>query len=86
MEEFPLLKNEQVSLLRADINTGTVLDKNYIYATTPDQEVYVVFDNIGLAIEFAKSVIMERNNVECGIYGNDPVALLILDRYNVSSY
>jgi hypothetical protein len=86
MEEFPLLKNEQVALLRADINTGTVLDKNYIYATTPDQEVYVVFDNIGLAIEFAKSVIMERNDVECGIYGNDPVALLILDRYNISSY
>lgn len=86
MEKFPLLNSEQVALLRADINTGTVLDKNYVYATTTDQEVYVVFDNINLAIEFAKSIIMERNDVECGIYGNDPVALLILDRYNISSY
>ena len=67
MEEFPLLKNKQVALLRADINTGTVLDKNYIYATTPDQEVFVVFDNMDLAIEFAKSIIMERNDVECGV-------------------
>jgi hypothetical protein len=86
MEKFPLLKNGQVALLRADINTGIVLDKNYVYATTPDQEVYVVFDNIDLAIEFAKLIIMERNDIECGIYGNDPVALLTLNRYNISSY
>ncbi|PTS93207.1 hypothetical protein DBR11_25800 [Pedobacter sp. HMWF019] len=86
MEKFPLLKNRQVALLRADINTGTVLDKNYIYATTLNQEVYAVFDNIDLAIEFAKSIIMERNDIECGIYGNDPVALLILNRYNINSY
>ncbi len=33
MEKFPHLKNEQVALLRADINTGIVLDKDYIYAT-----------------------------------------------------
>lgn len=86
MEEFPLLKNKQVALLRADINTGIVLDKNYIYATTPNQEVYAVFDNIDLAIEFAKSIIIEQNDVECGIYGNDPVAFLTLNRYNISSY
>jgi hypothetical protein len=86
MEKFPLLKNGQVALLRADINTGIVLDKNYIYATTPDQEVYVVFDNIDLAIEFAKLIITERNDIECGIYGNDSVPLLNLDRYNISSY
>jgi len=86
MEKFPLLKNGQVALLRADINTGIVLDKNYVYATTPDQEVYVVFDNIDLAIEFSKLIIMERNDIECGIYGNDPVALLTLNRYNISSY
>ncbi|MFA4868969.1 MAG: hypothetical protein WC623_12255 [Pedobacter sp.] len=67
MEKFPLLKNKQVALLRADINTGTVLD-------------------IDLGIAFAKTIIRERNDVECGIYGSDPVALLSLDRYNISYY
>lgn len=86
MEKFPELKNEQVALLRADINTGIVLDKDYINATRSDQEVYAVFDNIECAIKFAKSVISERNDIECGIYGNDPVALLILTRDNVDLY
>ena len=86
MEKFPQLKNEQVALLRADINTGIVLDKDYIYATKSDQEVYAVFDHIDSAIEFAKSIISERSDVECGIYRNDPVALLILTRDNIALY
>ncbi|TCC90195.1 hypothetical protein EZ428_13000 [Pedobacter frigiditerrae] len=86
MEKFPHLKNEQVALLRADINTGIVLDKDYIYATTEVQEVYTVFDNIDSAIKFAKSIISERNDIECGIYGNDPVAFLTLTRDNIDSY
>ncbi len=86
MEKFPELKNEQVALLRADINTGIVLDKNYIYATKSDQEVYAVFDHIDFAIKFAKSIILERNDIECGIYGNDPVALLTLTHDNIALY
>lgn len=86
MEKSPKLEGEQVALLRADINTGIVLDKNYVYATTPDQEVYVVFDNIESAIKFAKIIISERNEIECGIHGQDPVAFLILNRYNIDSY
>ncbi|RZL37984.1 MAG: hypothetical protein EOO96_03885 [Pedobacter sp.] len=86
MEKFPELKNEQVALLRADINTGIILDKDYVYATTINQEVYTVFDNVKSAIKFAKSIISERNDVECGIYGNDLVALLILTRDNIGSY
>lgn len=86
MEKFPQLKDGQVALLRADTNTGIVLDKDYIYATTSDQEVYTVFDNIDSAIIFAKAVISERKGIECGIYGNDPVALLILTSDNVGLY
>lgn len=86
MEKFPELKNEQVALLRADINTGVVLDKDYIYATTISQEVYTVFDNVDSAIKFAKAIMLERYDIECGIYGNDPVALLILTSNNIGSY
>jgi hypothetical protein len=86
MEKFPQLKNQQVALLRADINTGIVLDKYYAYATNSNQEVYAVFDHIDSAIRFAKSIISERSDIECGIYGNDPVALLILNRDNIASY
>jgi hypothetical protein len=86
MEKFPLLKNEQVALLRADINTGIVLDENYIYATRSDQKVYDVFDHIDSAIKFAKRILSERRDVECGIYGNDPVALLVLTQKNIDLY
>lgn len=82
MEKFPQLKDRQVALLRADINTGIVLDKNYIYSTTSDQEVYAVFDDI----DSAKAIIAERKDIECVIYGNDPVAVLILTRDNVDLY
>ncbi|KIO76014.1 hypothetical protein TH53_17505 [Pedobacter lusitanus] len=60
MEKFPQLKDRQVALLRADINTGIVLDRNYIYATTSDQEVYTVFDDINSAIRSAKAIIAEK--------------------------
>ncbi|WP_348621845.1 hypothetical protein [Pedobacter lusitanus] len=86
MEKFPQLKDRQVALLRADINTGIVLDRNYIYATTSDQEVYTVFDDINSAIRSAKAIIAEKKDIECGIYGNDPVALLILTRDNIGLY
>ena len=86
MEEFPLLKAEQVALLRADINTGIVLDKNYVYATMPDQEVFVIFDNIEYAIKFAKAIISEKKDIECVIYKDNSVALLILDRDNINLY
>jgi len=37
-------------------------------------EATMKYQDIDLAIEFAKSIIIERNDVECGIYGNDPAA------------
>lgn len=72
--------------MRADINTGIVLDKNYVYATMPDQEVFVIFDNIEYAIKFAKEIISEKKDIECGIYKDNSIALLILDHDNINLY
>ncbi|PTS92526.1 hypothetical protein DBR11_26730 [Pedobacter sp. HMWF019] len=68
MKEFPKLIGEQVVLLRVDINTGIVLDDNYNYSINPNDRVYIVFANKDEALKIAKTIVLERNNVECGLY------------------
>jgi len=67
MKEFPNLIGEQVALIKADINTGIILDDNYNYSVNSDKSVYVVLANKDDAVKFAKSIVLERKNVECGI-------------------
>ena len=75
MEKFPQLNGDQVALLRAEVNTGIILDENYIYATKEEKKVYTVFESLEKAIEFAKTITQGRPNVEYGIYGEGEVFL-----------
>lgn len=68
MKEFPKLIGEQIALLKADVNTGVVLDDNYNYSINPNDRVYVVFANKDEALKIAKTIVLERKNVECGLY------------------
>jgi hypothetical protein len=79
MEEFPELNKDQVALLRADINTGIILDLAYKYATKDDQKVFTVFENLDDAIEFAKKIILEKKDIECCIYRKENELLYFLD-------
>ena len=75
MEQFPELINGQVALLRADINTGIVLDEEYKYATKPDQRVYTIFNGIDEALGFTKQILVENKKIECVIYAFDQKVL-----------
>lgn len=86
MEKFPELRDQQVVLLRADINTGIVLDENYVYATNQKQTVYTIFENVDEALKVAKRIVLERQNVECGIYGIDEKIILNITPKNVENY
>jgi len=86
MEKFPKLTDQQVTLLRADVNSGIVLDENYVYATKQEQTVYTIFRNVDEALEVAKSIVLERQNVEYGIYGVDEKIILNITPKNVENY
>lgn len=86
MEKFPELRDQQVVLLRADINTGIVLDENYMFATNQKQTVYAIFENADEALEVAKCIVLERENVECGIYGIDEKIIFNITSKNVENY
>ncbi len=68
MEKFPKLEQNQVALLRADVNTGIVLDDNYAIATKDTQKVYSIFDSVDDSINYIKSVFNIRDDIEFVIY------------------
>lgn len=85
-EEFPLLQKRQVALLRADVNTGIVLDESYNYATNSFQKVYTVFPDKFVALEAAKKLITERSTVECCIYDDQEKLLWFLNSDNIRNF
>jgi hypothetical protein len=68
MEKFPKLEQNQVALLRADVNTGIVLDDNYAVATKDIQNVYSIYDSMDDSIKYIKSVFNIRDDIEFVIY------------------
>ena len=86
MERFPELKEGQVALLRADFKTGHVLDELFNEALEIDQEIYTVFDDKNEALQFAKSIIAERKDIECVISGEDGEMIFYITPQNVASF
>lgn len=68
MREFPKLKKDQAAILRADKNTGHVLDDHFEIAINDKQDVYTVFDSLEDAINFSKELINQCYNIEIVIY------------------
>jgi len=64
-EKFPDIQKLQLALLRADINTGHLLDENFNLAINSNQKVFSAFDDIDSAIDFAESIISNKKDVEC---------------------
>lgn len=69
MEHFPNLKYNEVALMRSDALTGHVLDDQFKIALNDTQKVYTTFNDVQLALEYAKSVVLTKANMECVIYG-----------------
>ena len=86
MERFPELKEGQVALVRADFKTGNVLDELFKEAIEIDQEIYTIFDDQNEALQFAKTLIAERKDIECVISGEDGEMIYYITPQNVASF
>jgi hypothetical protein len=75
----PKLKPRQVSLIRADINTGHVLKtNNELYVG--QGETLEIFDSIELAETFIKERLTERDDIEYVIYDSNSDPIEVWDR------
>lgn len=86
MEKFPELKEGQVALVRADFKTGHVLDELFVEAVKSDQEIYTIFNDKQEALQFAKSIIAARKDIECVISGKDEEMIFYITPQNIASF
>lgn len=75
MEEFPKLRNGQFALLRADRNTGHVLDIDFKLKVDEGQKVYSIFDSLDEAISFGKQLTVLNTQIEFVIYSRTQEAV-----------
>lgn len=78
MEKFPELKNNQVALLRANSQTGQVVNELLNLAVNDEQIVYTVFNGYHEALEAAKSIRIKEKDIECVVYGKDQEVLFYI--------
>ena len=68
MQNFPSVEAGQVVLMWSDFNTGHILDISFILATKSSQKVFVIFNDIESALEYAKKNLMQKEEVESTIF------------------
>ena len=78
MNKFPVLKPNEVALVRADHNTGIILDEMFNRAITDDQNVYTIFKSEKEALAAARKILSEKGDVEILIYGAGQECLYFL--------
>ena len=75
----PKLKPGQVSLIRADINTGHVLKiNNELFLEQGD--TFEIFDSLELAETYIKQRLTERDDIEFVVYDNNANPIIFWDR------
>jgi len=67
---FPKLKSDELALLRAEVNTGHILDESFeLYnVNSKSQIVYTVFTSKKEAKTAALEILTKRNDIEVVIY------------------
>ena len=70
-QPFPIISENQVALLRDDLYTGHVMDKDIKIAINDKQETWTVFDEISQAMEEANRIVTEYDFIECFIFDKD---------------
>ena len=68
MQNFPSVEAGQVDLMWSDFNTGHILDISFILATKSSQKVFIIFNDIESALEYAKKNLMQKEEVESTIF------------------
>ena len=85
LEGFPKLKKDQVALMRVENSTGIVLDDYLKWATAKTQKVYTIYDNVQDALNTAKLIVQQKENVECIIYEVNEKMLYMITPQNINS-
>jgi hypothetical protein len=75
MEPFPKLEIGQVALMRAENQTGHVLDEQFLLATKDEQKVYTVFNSAEEALINAKSIVFLEKKIEYIVYDRNQKVL-----------
>jgi hypothetical protein len=84
MEKFPKINQGQAVLLRAETNTGVVLDELFTFVINDDQKVYTLFDSVEEALESANKILKEKGKlIECTIYGEGQELIYYLNPYQI---
>lgn len=78
MQNFPIIKSDQVVLMRADTHKGYVLDESLAVATNDKQVVYTVINDFNSAIALANQITKEHIDIECVIYDSNQKVLSFL--------
>jgi hypothetical protein len=82
MNAFPEIIENQVVLMRADVNTGVILDEDLnIAKADSSQIVYTVLNSYDRAVNLAEAIMKENINVEFVIYGPNQEMLKHISPY-----
>lgn len=57
-----------MAILRADVNTGHVLDDQLKLASSNEQNVYTIFHSVDLALIYSKEILTDKREIEIVIY------------------
>jgi len=69
MEDFPIITNSQVAVLKADTYTGQILTVDNEVYIGDDKHTYLVFENINLAHKYINGISQFGTGIEFCIYG-----------------
>jgi hypothetical protein len=71
MHQFPILINDQVAILRAEYNTGHIVDENFNLLINDNQTAYTIFESLETAQFYVKKQLEITNKFEFIVYGKD---------------
>jgi hypothetical protein len=80
MHQFPILINDQVAVLRAEYNTGHIVDENFNLLINDNQTAYTIFESLETAQFYIKKQLEITNKFEFIIYGKDKAVINYTDR------
>jgi hypothetical protein len=71
MEIFPMLKENQVAVMRALISTGHIVDEKFNVAVNDSQKVFTIYESFDDALSNVHLMLATRNDIEYVIYGDN---------------
>jgi hypothetical protein len=71
--KFPTLTGDQVALMRADAETGILLDEDFNTFDDKSKGLYTVFATNDEAIKYIQQVVRKQRGTEAIVYSSETV-------------